>query len=115
MSRHKITWLRSGTYNEMDWENEHEITFEFRAGRPEVRTLRNGDPGYPADPDEIEFVSITPDAGDHVGGFYDIAQRWLEDEAREWLETDGFDEAMRVVAEDAEAARDDAAELRADE
>lgn len=112
MSKHKIHWCRSGSYNGMDWESEHEITFEFRAGRPAVWTLRNGDPGYPADPDEIEFVSITPGAGDH-GGFSDIAQRWLEDEAREWLETDGFDEAMSIVVADHEAAREYAAELRA--
>lgn len=113
MSKHKITWYRSGTTNGMDWESEHEITFEFRAGRPAVWTLRNGDPGYPADPDEIEFVSITPGAGDH-GGFSDIAQRWLEDEAREWLETDGFDEAMSIVIADQDAAREYAADLRAD-
>ena len=46
-------------------------------GRPEVRTLRNGDPGWPADPDELEVVSIHPGAGDH-GAFSDMAQAALE-------------------------------------
>lgn len=113
MSKHKITWCRSGTTNGMDWEDEQEITFEFRPGRPEVRTLRNGDPGYPADPDEIEFVSIKPGAGDH-GAFSDIADKMLRDEAENWLCSDGYDAALEIVAEDDEAAREYAAELCAD-
>lgn len=113
MSRHKITWHRHGTTNGMDWEDEQEITFEFRAGRPEVRTLRNGDPGYPADPDEIEFVSISPGAGD-AGVFSDLAQQSLEDEAQNWLCSDGYDAALEIAASDHEAAREYAAELRAD-
>lgn len=113
MSKHKITWCRSGTYNGMDWESEHEITFEFRAGRPEVRTLRNGDPGYPADPDEVEFVSIQPGAGD-AGVFSDMAQKALEDEAETWLSSDGYDAAIEIAAEDHAAALDHAADLRAD-
>jgi hypothetical protein len=113
MSKHKINWYRSGSRDGMDWEDEQEITFEFRAGRPEVRTLRNGDPGYPADPDEIEFVSITPGAGDH-GVFSDLAQAGLEDEAQDWLCSDGYDAALEIAAEDHEADREHAAELRAD-
>lgn len=113
MSRHKIHWYRSGSTNGMDWEDEQTITFEFRAGRPEVHTLCNGDPGYPADPDEIEFISIAPGAGDH-GVFSDMAQAGLEDEAQDWLASDGYDEAIAVASEDHEAAREYAAELRAD-
>lgn len=114
MSKHKIHWYRSGSTDGMDWEDEQTITFEFRAGRPEVRTLRNGDPGYPADPDEIELVSISPGAGEH-GVYSDIAQQWLVDEAQTWLETDGFDEAMSIVAKDHAADLDRAADLRADQ
>jgi hypothetical protein len=113
MTTHKIRWLRTGSYNGMDWEAEHEITFRFRPGRPAKMYLRNGDPGYPADPDEVEFVSITPDAGDH-GAFSDIAQRNLESDAQEWLETDGFDEAIQIATSDLDAAREFAADLRAD-
>jgi len=102
MSKHKIHWYRSGSTNGTDWEDEQEITFEFRAGRPEVRTLRNGDPGYPADPDEVEVVSVSP------------GSVLLHDEAQEWLDSDGFDDAIAIAAEDHEAAREYAAELRAD-
>lgn len=113
MSKHKIHWYRSGSRDGMDWEDEQEITFEFRAGRPEVRTLRNGDPGWPADPDEVEFVSISPGAGDH-GVFSDLAQQFLEDEAQNWLDSDGYDAAIEVAASDHQDALDHAAELRAD-
>jgi len=113
MSRHKITWHRHGTTNGMDWEDEQEITFEFRAGRPAKMYLRNGDPGYPADPDEIEFISISPGAGDH-GAFSDIAQAQLESEADTWLSSDGYDAAIEIAASDAADAREYAADLRAD-
>jgi len=113
VSDHKITWLRSGHTNGMDWEAEYEITFRFRPGRPAKMYLRNGDPGYPADPDEIEFISIKPDAGDH-GAFTDLAQQGLESDAQEWLETDGFDKAIEIATADIEAAREFAAELRRD-
>ena len=113
MSRHKIHWYRSGSTNGMDWEDEQTITFEFRAGRPEVRTIRNGDPGYPADPDEVEFVSVEPGAGD-AGVFSDMAQQALEDEAETWLSSEGYDAAIEIAAEDHAAALDYAADLRAD-
>lgn len=109
---HKITATRRGNVNGMDFDEEYEITFEYRKGAPEQGpSYASG--GQPADPDEIEFVSITPGAGDQ-GGFSDIAQRWLEDEARDWLETDGFDKAMSIVIADQDAAREYAADLRAD-
>jgi hypothetical protein len=44
MSKHTINWYRSGNLNGMDWEDEQTITFEFRACRPELHSLRNGDP-----------------------------------------------------------------------
>lgn len=113
MSRHKIAATRSGCVNGMDWDAEHEIEFEYRAGRPAVWYLRNGDPGYPAEPDELEVIKITPGAGDH-GVFSDIAQRDLESWAQEWLETDGLDEAMSIVLADQDDAREYAADLRAD-
>ncbi len=113
MSRHKISATRSGAINGMDVDNEYEIEFEYRAGRPAVMYLRNGDPGYPADPDELEVIKITPGAGDH-GVFSDIAQRDLEEWAQEWLNGEGLDEAMSIVVADTEDARDFAADLRAD-
>ncbi len=95
MSKHKIVWPRTP-------EDEQTISFEFRPGRPARMYLRNGDPGYPADPDELEVISITP------------GSVLLHDEAQEWLDTDGFDEAMSIVIADQEYEREYAAELRAD-
>jgi hypothetical protein len=112
MSTHKITVQRSGNHPTMgDWEAEYEITFEYRPGAaPIIHPADNADPGYPA---EVEFVSISPGASD-VGAFTDLAQRDLEDWADNWLQTDGYDEALAIVAADDERGREYAAELRAD-
>jgi hypothetical protein len=109
---HKIDVTRSGNSNGMDWEADYTITFNHVPGRPEVRTLRNGDPGWPADPAELEFVSISPDAGDH-GGFTDLAQKDLEEWASNWLD-ENYDKALAVVERDDETAREYAAELKLD-
>lgn len=93
MSKHKIVWPRTP-------EEEQTISFEFRPGRPAVMYLRNGDPGYPADPDELEVISITP------------GSVLLHDEAQEWLHTDGFDEAVSIALADQDYEREYAAELR---
>jgi hypothetical protein len=39
-------------------------TCRYTPGRPEVRYLSNGDPGYPAEPAEIEFDELTVDGRD---------------------------------------------------
>jgi hypothetical protein len=36
-----------------------DIDFTYLRGAPAVHTLRNGDPGYPADPDELDIHRIT--------------------------------------------------------
>lgn len=106
MSKHTINWLRSGSVDGLDWEDEQTITFEFRPGRPEVRTLRNGDPGWPADPDEVEFVSISPGASD------DLVRQSLEAEAETWLSSEGYDAAIEIAASDHEDARERAEAAR---
>ena len=114
-TKHKIIAERSGSYNGMDWEAEYEITFEYRPGRPAVMYLRNGDPGYPADPPEIELVSVKPTIGIvDAGGFTDLAQKDIEEWASEWIQDAGYDAAMEVVASDSDVALDYAADLRAD-
>ncbi len=110
MSKHKITFLDYGTVNGTDWEAEYEVTFEYRAGRPAVWTLRNGDPGYPADPDEIEAIDIKPE----IGSLDAREKADALDRAQMWLDSDGFDEAMSIVLADQDAAREYAADLRAD-
>ena len=99
-------------------EIECEITFTYSPGRPAVMYLRNGDPGYPADPDEIEFLSAAPYCNGKPSPFLDYAdmqQATLDDLARDWLESEyGVSEAMATVAADDDEARERAAELKAD-
>lgn len=35
-----------------------DVTFNFSPSTPDVWYLRNGDPGYPGDPAEVEITSI---------------------------------------------------------
>ncbi len=114
-TQHKITALRSGCVNGMDWEAEYTITFNYAKGSPDTYDKSRGgpggwDPGWAA---EVEFISISPGAGDH-GAFSGLAQQDLESWASDWLQTDGYDEALAIVASDDESAREYAAELRAD-
>lgn len=107
MSKHKINWLRSGSVDGMDWEDEQTITFEFRKGAPErAPTYSHG--GLPADPDEVELVSVSPGSSD------DLVQQALEAEAETWLCSEGYDAAIEIATSDHQDARDYAADLRAD-
>ena len=64
-----------------------DITYAYTPGRPAVMYLRNGDPGYPADPPEVDFIAVT---------CADLAlppeyQKKLDDWALEYLASeDGF-------------------------
>lgn len=112
MSQHKVTWLRFGTnLDGVDWDEEQVITFEYRPGSAPI--LYPPDCAHPGEPDSVEFISISPGAGDH-GAFTDIAQKDLESDAADWLQGDGYDEALAVVAADDERGREFAADLRAD-
>ena len=71
---HTILWSRSGTYDGMDWDDEQTITFG----------------------ENLDVVSIHPGAGNH-GVFTDIADRMLMDEAQDWLENEGYDEAKNLL------------------
>lgn len=99
-------------------EQEAEITFSFVPGAgPTGPTYSSGgEPGYPA---EVEFVSAQPyclgKPSPYYGAFADLEMDCLQDRARAWLEDDdGYREALEAVAEDDEAAREYAAEKRAD-
>ena len=118
-TKHKLlTTIPHGPSDE-GAEIEVEVTFNYRPGRPAVWYLRNGDPGYPADPCEIEFVSARPFCNGKPapfdGSFADLEREWLNGLAEAWLESDrGEQEALDVVAADDEAAREYAADLRGD-
>lgn len=112
-TRHTISATRSGSHPTMgDWDAEYEITFTCLPGAdPTGPTYASGgEPGYGP---EIEFVSIDPDAGDH-GAFSDLAQAWLIDWAKDWLDQH-FDECMDLVAQDSQPDPDDARDARRDD
>jgi hypothetical protein len=118
MTRHTLhTCLPYGD-PDLGAEVELRITFTCLFGAPaQGPSYYSG--GQPADPDEIEFVSCVkmcngkPSPPNH--SFADMEQASLDDMAREYLESDdGHCEALEVAASDAEAAREYAAELRAD-
>ena len=112
MSTHKIDVERSGTTNGMDWEAEYVITYNYTPGCPETGpSYASG--GEPATGPEVEFVSITPDAGDH-GAFSDMAQAGLEDWAKDWLAGDGYDQAIENALDDLQREEEEAADAAAD-
>ncbi len=78
------------------------IQFKYSPGRPAVMYLKNGDPGYPADPPEVDFVEAnlvhhTIDTG---------MQKMLDEWAVEYLASDdGFLEAVEAAQEEDYAER----------
>lgn len=98
-------------------EVEAMLTFTFLRGAPaQGPSYASG--GQPADPDEVELVKAEPycngKPSPYYGAFADWAQSSLDACAQSWLEGDGFSEALEQAASDDEAAREYAAELRAD-
>lgn len=96
-----------------------EITYTFTPGSPEVRYQRNGDPGWPADPAEVELVSAKLIKADGFTPTQEQINEWAE----EWLWNEGYNAACDAAAEDRrpdpdlayEQMRDDAAERRRDD
>ena len=99
-------------------EIETEITFTYLKGAPEQGpSYYSG--GQPADPDEIEFVSVLrlvdTKPAPFNGAFADLEQDRLEMLALNWLETDeGQELACLAVEDDDNDARERAAEDRAE-
>jgi hypothetical protein len=78
------------------------VIFTYLPGSPGVRYLRNGDPGYPPDPAELEFVSAALLDGDgcnpkpeHVAK---LAQEYLDsDDGYRYLCEVGEDQLMAAA------------------
>lgn len=106
---HKIEACRSGTYNGMDFDEEYTITFSYTRGSGDYWNGMGGhwEQGYPA---EVEFISISPDAGDH-GAFTDLAQAQLVQWARDWLD-DNYDNCVDRAEIDSQPDPDYARDLR---
>lgn len=111
-SKHKMNATIPHGPSDEGAEIECEIIFSFTPGAgPTGPTYDSGgDPGWDA---AIELVSVTANLLD-MGAFQDLHQKALEDLVSDWLQDDGYAEALAIVAEDDEAAREYAAELRAD-
>jgi hypothetical protein len=109
---HKIHALRHGSQNDVDWEAEYVITFRYSPGSKDYWNRAAGlwEQGWGP---EIEYVSISPDAGDH-GAFSDLAQRGLEEWAADWL-ADNADDAIEIAQYDRQAEADRAAEYKREE
>jgi len=103
---HKITALRSGSANGVDWEAEHTITFTYTPGTPPTSV----DPGSGATLEfaTVDFVKVEPEA-DAPTAFQDIAQQHLNDWAEGWLQ-ENEDEAMAVAVQDRDADADEYAD-----
>jgi predicted Rdx family selenoprotein len=65
-----ILWVRGGD----DWDDEQTVTFDA----------------------DLKVIALHPGAGNH-GVFSDIADRMLMDEAQDWLENEGYDEAAKIL------------------
>jgi hypothetical protein len=87
MKRHIIT--STMTITRQDQEIEVAISGTFLKGCKEVRYLRNGDPGFPAEPDEITDLEATLRDGDEAElteDEYDEAYQMLIERAYEEME-----------------------------
>lgn len=73
-------WLET-EHGEDIVETRYLVYFSFSRGSPAVMYQRNGDPGWPADPDEIEFISAKDDTGKPVtdGALLASLDKWLDD------------------------------------
>lgn len=72
-----------------------EITYSFLKGSPAVRYQRNGDPGWPADPDEVELINVKLIDGDGLAPTAHQLREWAED----WLNDAGYDKACEHARE----------------
>ena len=83
---------------------EIEITFTHTKGSPEVRYQRNGDPGWPAESDEVTVMDAKLLDGD---GLNPTPEQLIEI-AADWINDAGFEQAC-AVANGAEGPDPDAA------
>lgn len=112
MSKHTITATIPHGDRDLGAEIEVEIAFSFTKGSADYWNRHIGcwEQGYPA---ELSLISAKADLLD-MGAFQDLHLKHLEDVADNWLQGDGYDEALAVVAADDEREREYAAELRAE-
>ncbi len=72
-----------GGCGSMQGEQEVKVKYTFSPGTPDVTYLKNGDPGYPGYPSEVEILSMT--APDEIGVIAKVPW-WFEAAASEYVE-----------------------------
>ncbi len=97
-----------------------EVTFSYLPGSPGCWTQRNGDPGWPADPAEIEIIKAVMVDGDGVTDPHDTPDPDPDGTIRDWVNAyldrdEGYQILCDLAENDHAAMRDTAAEDRMDE
>lgn len=69
------------------------IDYTFVKGSPAVMYQRNGDPGWPAEPHEVDLIRATL----LDGGGLSPTQDQVDDWASEWLQDKGYEMAVEVA------------------
>jgi hypothetical protein len=107
VSEHKITAIRSGHTNGMDWEAEYTITYSYLPGAaPIIHPADNACPGWGP---EIEYIRHEPvsDYGPAAENEAEWCKDWLDENAAECA-----DSAEQDNQPDPDYARDLAIEDR---
>ena len=88
------------------------LHFRYTRGRPEVRYLRNGDPGYPADPAEVELVHVELEEGMTLPPkLFACIEAW----AAEYLAGDGYEPACEMAHANLQGDPDEARDRQRDD
>ena len=72
-----------------------EVILIATGGGPEVLYQRNGGPGWPAEPVEIEVIASKLVAGDGLHPTPEQVRDWAD----QWL-ADNYDEALKIVVDE---------------
>jgi len=76
--------IPSGLYDYEVCYPQFDIVVDFKKGSPAVMYQRNGDPGWPADPAEIELLDVALFKGDGIAPTKEQMWDWVQ----EWLDSD---------------------------
>jgi hypothetical protein len=88
-----------------------EVTYRYAPGSPAVMYQRNGDPGWPAEPAEIELINAQLLDGDGLDPIQEQVNLW----AYEWLNGDGYDQAVEHAESMSHPDPDDERDRRRDD
>lgn len=62
MAKHRVCWVGWSIENEDGSETDLAVKVDYYAGSPDVYYQRNGDPGWPGDPPEMEVLEVVESA-----------------------------------------------------